>query len=172
MILSRWLTSVRQKGALANDEDQLHSVLDCDELGDLETDPQLRGIRDESVLEEEVAQTILGEICDGDAKAQLKVQLAEEEVKQAREVVAQKVEEVKQALEVVHQKQDELKKCRTAAAARKHFSILQRCAVMEEQEIIFWGAYDKIVKTREAMDEAVLVQEDVDDTASDAMEGA
>lgn len=109
---------------------------------------------------------MLGEIRDGDEKAQLKVQLAEEELKQAREVVAQKVEEVKQALEVVHQKQDQLKKCRTTAAARKHFGILQRCAVMEEQEIMFWGAYDKIVKTIEATDEGK--QEEVDDTASAA----
>lgn len=121
-------------------------------------------------MKEEVARTILGEIRDGNAKAQLNVQLAEEEVKQAREVVAQKVEEVKQALQVVHQKQDELKKCRTAADARKHFSVLQRCAVMEEQEIIFWRAYDKIVKTREAMDDAE--QQEVDHTASAAMDGA
>lgn len=165
-----WLNYVCLKGELANDEDQLYSILDCDELGDLEADPQLRGIRDESVLEEEVARTILGEIRDSDAKAQLKIQLAEEEVKQAREVVAQKVQEVKQALQAVDRKQDELKKCRIAAAARKHFGILQRCAVIEDQEIMFWGAYDKIVKTREAMDEAE--QQEVDHTASAAREGA
>lgn len=121
-------------------------------------------------MKEEEARAILGEIRDGEAKAQLKVLLAEEEVKQAREVVAQKVKEVKQALQVVDQKQDELKKCRTAAAARKHFGILQRYAVMEDQEAIFWDTYDKIVKTREAMDGAE--QEEVDDTASAARKGA
>lgn len=168
--MGRWLTSVRQKGALADHEDQLYSILDCDELGNLEADPQLRGIRDESVLWEEEARAILEEIRDDDANAQVKVQLAEEELKQAREVVAQKVAEVKQALQAVQQKQDELKKCRTVAAARKHFGMLQRSAVMEDQEIIFWGAYDKIVKTSEAMDE--VEQEEMDHTATAAREGA
>lgn len=43
---------------------------------------------------------------------------------------------------------------------------------MEDQEIVFWGTYNKIVETSEAtcMDEAV--QKEVDDTTSAARQGA
>lgn len=106
-------------------------------------------------MEEEVARTILDEIRDGDAEAELEVQFAKEEVKLAREVLVQKLEEVKQALQVAHHKVYELKKCRTAAAARKQFGILQQYAVKDTQEADFLEACEKIVKTREAIDEAV-----------------
>lgn len=120
----------------------------------MEADPHRRDLRDEAVLWETEARTILGKIRDDDSEAQLKIQSAEEAVKQAQEVAAQKHEEFKQALEVVQQKQEELKKCLTLAAARKQFGMMQRYAVEDDQEIHSAEAYGEILESLEVGEEA------------------
>lgn len=171
------LTSVYQQDASANDETRLQlSVLDCFPLADLEkveADPHLRHIRDEAVLWEDVARMKLGKIRDDDSEAQLKVQSAEEAVKQAQEVAAQKYEEMKQALEVVQQKQEELKKCRTIAATNERYGRVEWLAVEDEQWARSAEACETIqeaLKTLEKIDEAG--QREVDDNSSDVKEEA
>ncbi|KAK7698599.1 hypothetical protein SLS64_012338 [Diaporthe eres] len=133
----------------------------------------LRHMIDEAVLYENTARMILGKIRDGDSEAQLKVQSAEEALKQAREVVVQKYEEMKQALEAVQQKQEELKKCRTIAAANKQFGGVQSLAVEDEQWMHSAEACETIQKALQALeiiDDAE--QEDANDTASAVKEEA
>lgn len=139
----------------------------------MDADPHHRDLKHEAVIWEDEARKILGKIHDRDSDAKLKVKSADEAVKQALEMAAQKEEELKQAFRVVEQKQEELKKCRIMAAATHHFGGLQRLAVVDDQEFRSMEACEKMdeaLETLEIIDEAG--QKEADDSASAVKEEA
>lgn len=153
----------------------------------MDADPHHRDLKHEAIIWEDEARKILGKIHDRDSDAKLKVKSAdeavkqalemaaqkEEERKQAWEVAAQKDEELKQAFRVVEQKQEELKKCRIMAAATHHFGGQQGLAVMDDQEFRSMEACEKIdeaLETLDIIDEAG--QKEADDSASAVKEEA